>query len=332
MKLKIVLGILCIFIALLPAYAQEESYIVKFNDSFQLFGEGETINAPYRNFCSVSREELTKLLDMGVVEYYEPDYEVVLFEDYNATDVESQWNLSAINIGKAWDIGCYGNNIRVAVIDSGVYAHPDLKGNLISGYNYIKNSTDTSDNIGHGTYVSGIIAAESNGEYITGIAPKVKIVPLKCFDANDRTTTSMIANAIYDAVDVYGCDIINMSFGTTGSNTTLKLSVEYAIQKGCIIVASVGNDGSTKEYYPAKYDNVIGVGATDEDNVISWFSQRNNTVDVVAPGENVKSVSIEGYGKSSGTSFSCPHVSAVAAIAKCIDKQTKQMRKSLCSL
>ena len=73
-------------------------------------------------------------------------------------------------------------------------------------------------------------------------------------------------------------------------------------------------------YYPANYENVIGVGAVDKNNSLCAFSQKNTTVDVVAPGEGISSVSIPGYDKNKGTSFSTPHISAMAAIAKCIDE------------
>lgn len=308
----------------LTVYAKDDMYIVKFNDNIETFSMTENAIPAYRNFCGVSREELYELIDMGVVEYYEENCEVKLFEDYDSTyDEQSQWNLPAISIEKAWDIGCYGNDVRVAVIDSGIYEHPDLKNKVLSGYNYIDNSTDTTDNIGHGTYVSGIIAAECDDEYITGIAHQAKIVPLKCFDVAVKTDALMIANAIYDAIDVYDCDVINMSFGMDESltNKTLQLSVAYAIQNGCIVVASVGNDGKAKEYYPAKYDNVIGVGSINKRKELSQFSQRNSTVDVVAPGEIINSVSIDGFNKDSGTSFAAPHISAVAAVAKCIDRE-----------
>lgn len=324
MKWKIILGVLCFLLIGLPVHASDDMYIVKFNNQIQIFNKTENATLPHRKFSSVSYEELQELLDMGVVEYYEPDCEVKLFEDYYSSNAEhSQWNLSAISIEKAWDIGCYGNDVKVAVIDSGIYNHPDLKNKVLQGYNYIDNSMDTTDNIGHGTYVSGIIATECNDEYITGIAHQAKIVPLKCFDNEIKTTASMIANAIYDAIDIYDCDVINMSFGMDESltNRTLQLSVAYAIQNGCIVVASVGNDGSDKEYYPAKYDNVIGVGSINESKSRSWFSQYNNTVDIVAPGEVIQSVSIEGYNKDSGTSFSAPHISAIAAIVKCIDQE-----------
>lgn len=323
MKWKMILGTLCFLLIGLPAQAIEETYIVKFNNSMQMFNENTVNHLDNRNFCVATYEELQEYLEVGIVEYYELDCKIELFDDYDSsTDNSSQWNLSAINIGKAWDIGCYGNNVKVAIIDSGIYEHPDLKNRVLDGYNYITNSVDTTDNIGHGTYVSGIIAAECNDSYITGIAHQVKIIPLKCFDNDVETKASMIANAIYDAVDVYDCDVINMSFGMDESltNKTLQLSVAYAIQNGCIVVASVGNDGKSAEYYPAKYDGVIGVGSINEQMGLSWFSQYNSTVDVVAPGEIIQSVSIEGYDKDSGTSFSAPHVSAVAAIAKCIDK------------
>lgn len=275
-----------------------------------------------KNYTTVSDGELQKLLEDDKVAFYEPNCEVKLFEDFSNGQATEQWNFNNIKLPKAWQIGCYGNDVKVGVIDSGVYKHPDLTANLLDGHNYLTVGDDTIDNIGHGTFVSGIIAAEANGEYIDGIAYHAKIVPLKCFDNGYTTKTSMIADAIYDAVDLYGCDVINMSFGMgqSGTSTTLQLSIEYARQKGCILVASVGNDGNSAIYYPAKYDGVVGVGAVDKNNQLCGFSQVNDTVDVVAPGQQILSVTIPSFNKNSGTSFSAPHVSAMAAIAKCIDE------------
>jgi len=273
-----------------------------------------------RNYQVVSKKELNMYLEHGLVEFYEPDEEIILFDGYEIPIETTMWNHNKINLSKAWKIGCYGNDIRVGVIDSGVYAHSDLQHNLLTGHNYLNDSSDTTDNIGHGTFVSGIIAAEANGQYIDGIAHKAKIVPLKCFDNDYQTTVTNIADAIYDAIDVYDCDVINMSFGMTGSSTTLKNAIEYAQENGCILTASAGNDGNTTINYPANYDGVIGVGAVDSKNSICYFSQRNRSVDVVAPGSELESVSISTFKNNSGTSFSAPHVTAMAAIAKCIDK------------
>ena len=275
-----------------------------------------------RRYTVMGEKELEKYLSSGMVEFYEPDYEIRLFEDFNSGAV-SQWSLEAINVSKAWDIGCYGNNVTVAVIDSGAYQHHDLANNLLEGHNYLDNNSDTSDNIGHGTYVSGIIAAEANGEYIDGVANRAKIVPLKCFAKGKSTNISMLTDAVYDAVDVYHADVINMSFGMEESLTarTFQLAIEHAIKKGCIVVAAAGNDGNSTIYYPANYDGVIGVGSISSSLTISSFSQHNTTVDVVAPGSSIQSVSIPGYPNNSGTSFACPHVAAMAAIAKCINKE-----------
>lgn len=323
MKWKSVFSAMCIILIGSTAYAAEETYIVQFNNQIQMFDTDSKERHESRNYTTATYEELQEYIDAGIVEYYEPDYEVELLETIELkSTTNEQWNLESIKISKPWNIGCYGNDVVVGVIDSGCYAHPDLKKKLLSGKNYTSSDIkDTDDNIGHGTFVSGIIAAECNGEYIDGIAHKAKIVPLKCFDSGVVTQTSMISNAIYDAVDLYGCDVINMSFGipTSKITKTLKNAVNYAIQKNCILVAAVGNDGASTVYYPAKYDNVIGVGSVDKNGEISYFSQCNSTVDFVAPGQRISSISIDGYKGNSGTSFAAPHITALAAIAKCID-------------
>jgi len=318
MKWKVLFGAISIIITGSTAYADGDTYIVQFNSGIQLFDSGTGQSHESRNYVTATYDELQEYLDVGIVDYYEPDYEVKLLDTFTMYSGEDdQWNLDAIGISKPWGLGCYGSDVLVGVIDSGCYEHPDLAGNLIGGRNYT--STDiknTQDNIGHGTFVSGIISAESNGEYITGVSHKARIVPLKCFDNGITTKTSMIS------VDIFGCEVINMSLGIPKSKITktLENAIKYAIKNGCIIVAAVGNDGSTVEYYPAKYGNVIGVGSVNKGGIVSHFSQYNTTVDCVAPGESLQSVSIDGYSGNSGTSFAAPHISAMAAIAKCINK------------
>lgn len=316
---------LCTFLLLITGLSgvkaeEEQQYIVYLKPPARLFAAMREPEG--KQYTVMDAATLSEYEARGMVAYYEPDEEIKLFDDFDSGRA-TQWNLSAIHTQKAWDIGCYGNEVKVAVIDSGAYAHPDLAANLLAGHNYFDNNSDVSDNIGHGTYVSGIIAAECNDAYITGVSHKAKIIPLKCFDKNRSTQTSMISDAIYDAVDVYHADVINMSFGMEAASTTrtLQLAVKYAQNHGCIVVAAVGNDGGETIYYPAKYDGVIGVGSVDSTLECSWFSQHNTTVDVVAPGSAVESVSIEGYTNNSGTSFACPQVSAMAAIAKCINKE-----------
>jgi len=322
MKRRIVWIAFWLLLLGLRVHATEESYIVKFNDSLQTYAATE--QGTSRQYTSATYAEVEEYLEMGIVAYYEPDYTISLFEEIVDEVDETPWNLDNIKIEKAWKIGCYGNEVRVGVIDSGCMPHPDLEQNLLEGRNYISTDvTDTADNIGHGTYVSGIIAAEYNDAYMTGVAPQAKIIPLKCFEPDMETTTLMIATAIRDAVDIYECDVINLSLGISESyiTTALEEAVKHAIQNGCILVAAVGNKGNATAYYPANYDDVVGVGSVNKYNMRSTFSQKNATVDVVAPGEGISSLAIDGYTETSGTSFATPHVTALAAIAKGIDRR-----------
>lgn len=284
-------------------FADEGTYLVTLKDSISLFGlhcQNE------RDYLVVSEEELSEYLDAGIVDEYEPNYKVELMSE--------NWNLDAVNCDFAWEFGCYGNEVRIGVIDSGVYPFEELQSNILAGKNYLDNSSDTTDNIGHGTFVTGIIASKSKG-----ISYKSKIVPLKCFDKGKDTYVDDLLDAIYDAVDIYDCDVINMSWGIAEDSVKLKRAITYAANHGVIMVSAVGNYYGTTVYYPAGYDMVTGVASVNQNKAYSSFSQYNNSVFVTAPGEELESLSITGFSNNSGTSFSAPHVTALAAMAKCVD-------------
>jgi len=306
MKFKTVLVTLCILIAgiCVNAGSAEERYIIKFNDAVQLFNADGSESA--KDYCSVTADELQEYIDAGVVESYGIDYVVEL-------DTKS-WNLSNIKAEFPEKLGCTGQDVKVAVIDSGMVS--GFAGNALEGYNYLDGNTDTDDTMGHGTAVSAIIASTSYG-----VAYNAQFVPLKCFESDVTTYTSDIIDAVVDAVDVYDCDVINMSFSFTGDAggtavQTFKEKVDYAAEKGAILIASVGNDGDDTLNYPAAFTNVIGVGSVDADNKWSDFSNYNSSVFVTAPGEGLSLFGVT----LSGTSFSAPHVSGLAAVAKCIEK------------
>ncbi|MBE6679275.1 MAG: hypothetical protein E7598_01990 [Ruminococcaceae bacterium] len=292
--------------------AGDTEYIVRLNDDFNLFQATDD-----KEIFVVNEETLDYLLNGGFVEWYEEDYEVFLMgteEEYDDTLYSAKWDLEMINAQYAWDIACYGAGVKIGVIDSGVSYHEDLNDNVLAGFNYITDTEDVTDNIGHGTFVSGMIAAELNGIGVIGAAPRSNIIPLKCFDNGEKTTVSMICRAIYDAVDVYDCDIINMSLGVGSYSETFEKAINYAADKGVIIVGSVGNYGGTALYYPAAFEKVIGVGSVDDDMNLSSFSQKNESVFVVAPGRSVISTdNAGGYSSNSGTSFSAPLVSGIVA-------------------
>ena len=186
--------------------------------------------------------------------------------------------------------------------------------------------------MGHGTFITGILAAATgNGVGVAGLAPQAEIVPLKCFTAKTGSISAVVA-AIYDGVDVYQCQVLNMSFGVKQSGVesglpenprALEEAVAHAEEKGVILVAAAGNapSGSTGNdpvLYPAGYDTVIGVGSVDREKAISKFSYQNDSVYITAPGQGLHGLGIASgttYVTGQGTSYAAPMVSAAAALA-----------------
>lgn len=286
-------------------------YIVKFREEAVLAGDD---TAP---FTLLNGDELGKALRLGLVDWYEEDYEAVLLEDEWA-----KWDLDMIDAQLSAAQGYMGQGIRIGVVDSGVAPHPDLVQNLLPGYNYVDSNRNTADTYGHGTFVCGILAAQENHQGIVGVAPLAKLVPLKCFNGSSANV-SLLCSAIYDAVNTYHCQIINLSFAMKNAvnSEALQQAIQYATQKGAIVVAAAGNFGGTELYYPAAYDNVIGVGAIDRNGAVWSGSQRNESVFLTAPGVNVKSTGISdgGYRLGSGTSYAAAQVSGAIAVLLSID-------------
>ncbi len=236
-----------------------------------------------------------------------------------------QWYLTSMNVTPVWDTTTGSDSTFVAVIDSGVkrsqkdFVNTDIR----SGIDVVRGGAVSVDASGHGTMVVGIIAASmNNSEGITGISPKVAIVPY-CIESDAGTIlASDLASAIYSAADL-PCKVINISLGG-GFSSVVKDAVSYAIGKGCIVVSSAGNDGNETLNYPASYDGVISVGSVNQSLNKSYFSNSNSMLDVVAPGENIcttEDFAYTGrdYGYHDGTSFSSPCISGIAALAVSID-------------
>ena len=268
-------------------------------------------------------DSLSEIDRLGsLVEYYEPDYPVTLSDLPSDTYASKQWSIDSLGISYAWDKGYNGKGVRVAVIDSGVNSlHEDFEGTTFDkGINIMNGSHDVTDEMGHGTFVSGVLGATRNNNMgIAGFCTDVTIIPIKCFGSNVETSASYIVSAIYEAVDIYKCDIINLSLGMTHDMDSMRTAVQYASDKGVIIISAVGNNGTTQLNYPAAYDCVIGVGSVDKNGQVASFSQKNSSVFVVAPGVSLvglSSKSNSSYVIGDGTSYSTPHVTVAAAILK----------------
>ncbi len=338
-KLCIILSLVLLFSAFGPSAAAEtginsadsaQGYIVKLKSSAgntAVLMENTNIQEVYEGAELYHADSLSDIAKLGDrVEYYEPDCTVTLDALPNDPYISKQWSIDFLGATAAWDKGYNGKGIKIGVIDSGVnISHEDFAGTSFEqGYNVITGTNDVTDEMehgGHGTFVCGILAAASNnGLGIAGFCPKVTIVPIKCFGKGSESSASYIISAVYEAVDVYDCDVINMSLGTEMDLESLRTAIEYAAGKGAIIVSAVGNKGTSQLNYPAAYTCVIGVGSVDSKGSVASFSEKNQSVFVVAPGVDI--VSLQNTANNAykvdgaGTSFSTPFVSAAAVILK----------------
>lgn len=225
------------------------------------------------------------------------------------------WGVKHIKASQAWTIST-GHRIKIGVIDTGVdFSHPDLQYSLTRGINLVNRAIPPYDDNGHGTHISGTIAAANSTQGMIGVAPRSTVYPVKAFDHNGSAYVSDIVSGI-DWCVRNGIEIINMSFGMQTRSRALLDIVGKATQAGTIIVASSGNDGKKRSVdYPARYPQTISVGATDRKRKIAAFSNRGPYVDIYAPGEKIVSAWLQGqYHEMSGTSMATSHVSGTIAL------------------
>ena len=251
------------------------------------------------------------------VELIEQDFVVQVNFDIppNDPDYSTQWALPHIGAETAWAEMGDLEPITVAVIDTGVcMTHEDLVGRVLSnGYDFVDNDDDPDDIFGHGCSVAGIIAANiDNGIGIAGFAPNASILPIRVLGANGSGSMADVAKGIVYAAD-NGADIINLSLGSFMGSQAEKDAVDYAVSQGVTVIASAGNSGGSLPGFPARYDNVIAVGAIDSDGSRSSFSNLGG--DIWAPGRDIHTTYLnDTYKKLNGTSFSAPYASAMAAV------------------
>ena len=275
------------------------------------------------------------LKSLSFVKYVEEDKPI-------KASVETQWNIEVVEAPKVWALNItygdsafgYQTTIRVAVVDTGIsYTHSDLYGavewcvvSLRNTKTFYKgtNLKNCNDLNGHGTHVAGIIAARLNDFGVAGVAPKAILYAVRVLDASGNGYVSDVAKGIVEAVkgpdNTPGtnddADVISMSLGGPDSQA-LHDAVLYAYNYNATLVAAAGNEGASTPSCPACYDEVIAVGAIDQNLSAPDWSNRNP--DVVAPGVNILSTWLRNkYAYLSGTSMACPHTSATAALIQAI--------------
>lgn len=231
-----------------------------------------------------------------------------------------------INAQGAWQT-TLGAGIKVAVLDSGIDAsHPDLSGKIDLSQDFTGSGT-TDDMYGHGTHVSGIVAANTNNAMgISGTCPSCHLLNGKVLDNNGSGAYSWIANGIVWATD-NGAKVINLSLGGSAGSLTLQNAINYALSHNVVVVAAAGNSGTGAPLYPAAYANVVSVAATNNVDQKASFSNYGANVSVAAPGESIYSTfpthtfalktqygMSNNYDFGSGTSMATPMASGVAGL------------------
>jgi thermitase len=275
--------------------------------------KGEGSEAEREDLMADKRADL---LDDPAVESVDYNYLRTLSAVPNDPRFPEQWGLTRIQAPDAWDT-TRGDGSLIAIVDGGALgSHPDLAGAFVGQRDYVNNDATPNDEDGHGSHVSGIAAARTdNGRGIAGTAPRASLLnydvcgPRFCSDAD-------INEAIVDAADA-DADVINMSLGGGGSSSAQRNAVDYAWNRGTVLVAAAGNEAQEGNpvSYPAAYANVIAVGATNRSNDRAGFSNYGSYVDVAAPGTQIlSSIPPADYDSWDGTSMATPFVSGVAAL------------------
>ncbi|MEU2869953.1 type VII secretion-associated serine protease mycosin [Streptomyces olivoreticuli] len=232
-----------------------------------------------------------------------------------------QWHLDAMHADEIWETS-KGTGITVAVVDTGVDAGlPDLEGQVLEGKNFSVDKGDArTDTDGHGTGMAALIAGtgkrgSESGAY--GLAPGAKILPVRVGGNNFRDDSLAMAKALHYAADS-DARIINISRGSPGRSTEEEEAIAYALGKGKLIFAAVGNTGdkSNAVEYPAAYPGVLGVAAVDQNGTAASWSQHGPQVALAAPGVGMVAACPGGSGvcRSGGTSDASAIASASAAL------------------
>jgi subtilisin family serine protease len=223
------------------------------------------------------------------------------------------WGVDRVRAPAVWARGFQGQGVCVAVVDTGIAPHVDLPRPL-AGKTFVPGTVSFNDENGHGTHVSGTIAARRNGQGVIGVAPQANLLAAKVLDHNGQGRFEWIAAGIVWAAN-NGANVINMSLGGPTFSAVIQRALAYARLRKVTICVAAGNSGSPGLLYPGRDPLCICVAATDRNNHRAPFSSTGPELDLAAPGVTILSTFPgNAYRELNGTSMATPHVSGVAAL------------------
>lgn len=268
---------------------------------------------------SVPKEAISQLTTLDGVSWVEEDQ--LIKADGQVVD----WGHGPVQANEAQKLQYTGKGTKVAVIDTGISGtHPDIK--VSGGVSFVEGTNHSIDDNGHGTHVAGIIAAINNTIGVVGVAPGVELYSIKALDSDGIGNQTDVVAGIEWAME-HEIDIINLSITSPFDSITLKKIIENAAEQGILITAASGNDetgagqpANTDIMFPARYKEVIGVGAVNSSLRRPAFSYIGPSLELAAPGEDIYSTYVRdggltnGYAYMTGTSMATPYVTGILAL------------------
>lgn len=307
-----------------PSSTKESEYVVVFKENM----DEREMKKEIEKYSGKSIEEYEKLqvssakLTEKEAQRLENDGDILAVEPnttFQAFGNIQQYSHEKTSVVTAWEGGLTGKGIDIAVLDSGIAPHSDLT--ISGGVSTVDYTSSYTDDNGHGTHVAGVIASKDDENGTRGVAPGANLYSVKVLDKKGAGKLTDIIEGIDWAIRK-NVDIINMSLGTTSDSEALRQVIDKANKQGILVVASAGNSGNSagtdnSMAYPARYDSVISVGATDANNRRTNFSSTGVYLDVMAPGKGITSTYLNNsYGTGDGTSQAAPYVSGMLALLK----------------